>query len=855
MQSSKVHPTVQALKHAKCESCPLNKKRNPILGHGNAEADLVIVGDNPNYADVRAKRPLAGNAGTIFDKVLEQEGVTRNDVWTTNAVLCQSQDQSFSDVPPPSLAVACCRPRLIEELKLVQPNMVLTLGAHAARSVLQNRETLSEVQGVVEYRADIPAPILPTYHPAIATARKAESQFEDLLSATRRAVRLANGTLTLPDRNEKIPVAHVTDAKKATGILRDLLEGKAGYELALDVETSELSTYDGYLTQVAIGNRSKAAVFEADILQTPVNRQLFQWLLEREDIKFIIHNMSFDRQWLWRYFDTVPAWDVDTMCLALGITEHKNKVGLKTLSREWCNAPYYEDEVHQYLGPKKSGWGDVPRHILAKYAGLDVVYTARVEPILTQLCEEEGTLGLVRTVLEPAQRTFAQVERDGILVDKTYIATLEATWLPILEERRKALEDYAASVGWKNVVSAGKERVYDEVTTTKRKRIDGKLVPTLVTERKFRGWKETFKEAPFNPASDGQVKDLAFNHLKLKQVFDDKTGNLTTGKAFRKEHENHPLSKLLEDYALVNHMMNTYVRGIVDDIKSDGRVHPNIDIRGAVTGRLAMYNPPLQTIPRSSTVKGFDSIKRMFIPSDGYLWLSSDYSQLEIRCAWYLSGDDVLGEAVMSGDFHKAMAAKMFKKDIAEVTEDERQAAKTINFGILYGMSANGLADRLNITVESAQVFIDDYFKGAPKFREWYFAQHKKALTEGRSMTPFGRVRRWNLITRENRQNVLNQSVNSPVQSFASDLNLTSFMEIDRELRARNLGRGLFLVHDSIEAEIREGREDEAAALVRTIMTTWPFDNPAGAVLDIDLKIGPNWADVKPWPYVQQEAA
>jgi uracil-DNA glycosylase family 4 len=841
------NPTAQALKYAKCTSCPLYKKFNPIHGSGNPGADLVLVGDNPNYLDVRARKPIAGRPGDVMDKILERNNTQRKDVWTTNAVLCQSQADDYSDIPPPPTAIACCRPRLIEELKIVQPKLVLSLGTTATKSLMQSRYSLGELQGVVEHRPDVPAPILPTYHPGIVAHGKEEGKFEDLLGSTKRAVRLVNGTLVLPDRNEKIPVKHVTDLKGTLAVLGDLLAGKAGFKLALDVETSDLSVLDAELLQVAIGNTERAAVIEADVFKNDGARQMFQWLMEDERFTWVIHNMSFDRQWIQEYFDRTPVNDIDTMCLALGLTEHKNKVGLKTLSREWLNAPYYEDEVHQYLSGGKKGWANVPRHILAKYAGLDVVYTARVEPILTGLCAEEGTLDLVRNVLEPAQRTFAEIERHGVLVDQTYVATLEKEWGPKVEAAERELAEYAASLGWKRTVPDRKERVYETVVTQKRKRVDGKMQFVPVVERKFTGWKQLYRDEPFNPKSQPQLISLIYDHLKLKPVYDDKTGNLSTGKPFRAEHANHPLVEKLENFSLINHMMSTYVRGIAQHIKSDGRVHPNIDIRGAVTGRLAMHNPPLQTIPRSATVKGFDSIKRMFLPSPGHVWLSADYSQLEIRCAWFLSQDEVLGEAVMSGDFHKAMAAKMFKKSIDDVTDDERQAAKVINFGILYGMSAMGLSERLGITIESAQVFIDDYFKGAPKFREWYFEQHKKALSEGETRTPFGRVRRWNLVTRENRQNVLNQSVNSPVQSLASDLNLTSFMEIHKELKDRRLGHGLFLVHDSIECEVREGREQEALDLVHRVMTTWPFDNPAGAVLDIDAKIGTNWGNVKPW--------
>lgn len=845
-----MNPTRTSLDYADCSNCPLNKKRNPVLGYGDPNANLVVLSDAPHYTEVRGGRPLCGRAGQVFNSVLQQNDSNLRKVWTTHAVLCQSQDATNSDTPPPAAAIAACRPRLIKELELVQPKMVLTLGGTAMKSALQSRQTLGEVQGVVEYGPGIAAPILPTYNPmaTIAQGKTAESQFEDVLSATKRAVLISEGRLRLPDRNEVIPVKHVNTVPMADAVLNDLLDGKAGYRLAIDVETSALSVIDDHLLQVAIGNDDKAVVFEWDVLKHPPLKRKLATLLQDKQFTWIVHNMSFDRQWFMKYFGVVPANDIDTMCLALGLTEHKGKVGLKTLSREWLNAPYYEDEVHQYLGKGKSGWENVPRHILAKYAGLDVVYTSRVEPILNTLCEEEGTIDLVRNILEPAQRTFGEVETHGILVDSTYIAELEQTWLPRIEEARSAIQKYAWDNGWRNSVPDKKVRNYRTVLEAKRRRIDGKMTDVVEEVRKFGGWEQLYREEPLNPASTPQLSAFVYDTLGLKRVYDEKTGNVTTGKAFREEHSDHPFTAMLEEYSLMNHMMNTYVRGIADDIKSDGRVHPNIDIRGAVTGRLAMHNPPLQTIPRSNTLeRGFDSIKRIFLPSPGHVWVSSDFSQLEVRCAWFLSQDEVLGQAVMSGDFHKEMAARIYSIPVDEVTDTQRQQAKTTNFGVFYGISAMGLSKNLGITEDSAQVLIDGVFEAAPAYARWYEEQHKNALTTGRSVSAFGRVRRWNLITRENRQNVLNQSVNFPVQSLASDLNLLAFMRIHEELKRRNLGRALFLVHDSIECEVREGKEAEAIKIIRDIMTTWPIPNPAGAILDVDVSVGSNWGNTKSW--------
>lgn len=846
----KTNLTAAALPYANCSACPLNRRRNPILGNGDPDANLAVIADAPHYTEVRGRRPMCGRSGDIYNSVLEQNDSHRSKVWTTHAVLCQTQDGNKSDVPPPSGAIAACRPRLVKELELLNPKMVLTLGETAMKSTLRTRKTIGEMQGVVEYVDDIHAPILPTYSfgVAVGKGKKAESQFEDILSAVKRGVFISDGRLSLMDRNEQIPVRHITTVAQAERTLNAILDGKAGFKLAIDVETSGLSIIDSDLLQVAIGNDDKAVVIEYDVLKNPALNQKMASLLKDERFTWIIHNMSFDRQRFEKYFNAVPANDIDTMCLALGLTEHKGKVGLKTLSREWLNAPYYEDEVHQYLGVGKSGWENVPRPVLAKYAGLDVVYTSRVEPILNTLCEEEGTISLVRNILEPAQRVFGEVETLGVLVDRTYIAELESIWLPKIEESRTKIQEYAKAHGWVNRVPDRKVRVYEPVTETKRRRVNGKMQMVTETKDKFVEWRQTYRDEPLNPSSPPQVAEFVYKTLGLKEVRDEKSGNLTTGKEFRAAHPNHEFTEMLEEFSLINHMMTTYVRGIADDISSDGRVHPNIDIRGAVTGRLAMHNPPLQTIPRANTLKGdFDSIKRIFLPSPGHVWVSTDFAQLEVRCAWFLSGDDVLGNAVMSGDFHKAMAAKVFNKPESEVTDDERQAAKVINFGILYGMSALGLSERLGIGVETAQVMIDDYFEGAPKFREWYFQQHANALTTGRSVSPFGRVRRWNLITRENRQSVLNQSVNFPVQSLASDLNLIAFMKVHEELKRRRLGRGLFLVHDSIEAEVREGREAEAIQVIRDIMTTWPIDNPSGAILDVETSVGSNWGNTKVW--------
>jgi uracil-DNA glycosylase family 4 len=853
----------EILSKADCKNCPLRFR--PIPGMGNPNANLVILGDGPGYHEKRLHRPISGYGGELLDQTLKSVGEDPDNVWKTNTVLCRSQDVHGDDVPAPASAVAACRPRLLAELKAVNPVLITTVGSGAAKAVFGGRTSLSEIQGVVEHRDEFPAPVLPTYSPSAMSGDNV-SLFDTFLSSIKRSVGIANGSITLPDRNEQIPWKYLKTPEDIGFVLSDILEGKAGFVLAIDVETSGLSIVDSELLQISIGNEEKGVAIEWSECDTNC-KALLRILLTDPRFTFIIHNMSFDRQRFRKFIGVVPANDVDTMCLALGLTERGENVGLKRLSREWLNAPYYEADVHQYL-TGDNNWADIPRGILARYAVLDTVYTARMFPILDTLTEHEGTRELAYGLLMPAQRAFADIEQHGVLVDQTYIHNLEVEWAPKVEEARSAIQEYARAQGWTRQVPGKSRRVTETVMVEEplyvwtdgqgrqqfsKKR--GKKTPddagVLYVKKPVQKsrWEKEYVDEPLNVNSPTQMADFLFNHLKLQQPPEGKK----TGKEFREFHPDHEFTLLHGNYSIMNRMLNTYVRGIGKEIASDGRVHPNILLFGAVTGRLATHNPPLQTIPRedileSGGVKRFDSIKRLFVPSEGFVWGETDYSQLELRVGWHLSEDESFGQAIMSGDFHRVMASKVFGIPEDEITDLQRHDSKRISFGIMYGRMAPAIAKQVGCSVDTAQWYIDQFFAAAPKYREWYLQQQRQALTEGRSTTPFGRVRRWNLITRENRQNVLNQAVNFPVQSVASDLNLLAAIKLNDWFRDTGFGHVLFLVHDSLCYEAREGMESVVAAKVREVMTTWPF--PSVATLDVETKFGPSWGQVEKYTYV-----
>lgn len=850
---------------ANCAQCPL--RFHPVMGQGNEQASLVILNDGPGFYEKKHNKPIASYGGELLDQSLKLAGEDPEKVWKTNVVLCRAQLPTGEDTDAPAAAIAACRPRLLAELRAINPKLIVTTGANATKAVFGSGVTLSDMQGVVEYPRDMPAPVLPTYSPKGMTGEGIK-QFDSFLSSIKRSVGIAQGTLTLMDRNEHIPWKHVTTAADIKHVLCDLLEGKAGFTLGLDVETSGLSIVDTDLLQISIGNTERGVALEYSGMADDHDcMSLFRILLTDTRFTWIIHNMSFDRQRFKKFFDVVPAQDIDTMCLALGLTERGEGVGLKQLSRELLNAPYYEKDVHAYLGPDQN-WASIPRGVLAQYAVLDTVYTARVFPILERLCTAEGTRDLAYNLLMPAQRMFADVETHGVLVDQTYVQTLETVWAPKVEEARAEIQSYARAQGWKRSKPGKSFSVKETVmvdrplyvwTTPKGVMKHGKTPPrniadyttTVVqvpTEKSVRH-READIDEPLNVNSPTQMAAFLFDHLQLSVPPEGRK----TGKEFREYHPDHQFTHLHGEYALMNRMLNTYVRGIGNEIASDGRVHPNFLLFGAVTGRLAIHHPAIQTIPRGDSFedkdgsKRFDSIKRMFLPSEGCVWGETDYAQLELRVGWHLSNDESFGRAIMSGDFHRFKAAEMLNKPIEDVSDAERHDIKRVNFGIMYGRQAPAIAKQLGCSVGTAQWYVDSFFETAPKYRDWYREQHRLALSDGRSTTPFGRVRRWNLINRENKQNVLNQAVNFPVQSVASDLNLLAAIHMNQWFKETGWGHILFLVHDSMCYEIREGKEAIVTAKVRETMTTWPFESQA--VLDVETKIGPSWGDVAKTKY------
>ncbi len=348
----------------------------------------------------------------------------------------------------------------------------------------------------------------------------------------------------------------------------------------------------------------------------------------------------------------------------------------------------------------------------------------------------------------------------------------------------------------------------------------------------------------FNVNSTDQLRSVLFDRLGLPVLKKTSTGKPSTDASVLKKLE-HPIVAALLEYRELEKLRSTYVDGYLPLIADDGRIHTTFNQMAATTGRLSSDSPNLQNIPvRSESGR---TIRRAFVAAEGWQFLVADYSQIELRVLAHMSGDPFLVEAFEKGlDIHTATAARVWGVEPDTVTSDQRRTAKMINFGLLYGMEAFGLADRLGIGREEAREHIDAYFSQFVDVSRFMSDVVTRARNQGYTTTLFGRRRYLPELKSDNyriRQMGERMALNAPVQGTAADIIKRAMIELDAALRGEEMRSRLLLqVHDELILEVPEDEHDRAEKLVLETME-------GVASLSVPLRIetawGPDLASVK----------
>jgi len=360
--------------------------------------------------------------------------------------------------------------------------------------------------------------------------------------------------------------------------------------------------------------------------------------------------------------------------------------------------------------------------------------------------------------------------------------------------------------------------------------------------------------AELNINSPKQLSELLFVKLGLKVARQKKTpgGALSTKESeLEKLRAAHPIVEKILEYREFQKLLSTYIDALPKLVGEDGRLHANFRQAGTTTGRMSSENPNVQNIP-IQTERG-RRIRNAFVAASGFALVAFDYSQIELRVAAILSGDEKMSAAFRAGeDIHTAVAAEVFGVPQGEVTKEMRRRAKVINFGILYGMGVNALQASLQSNRGEAQQFLSDYFARFPTLAAFLEETKATARTRGYTETLFGRRRSFEALNSAIpyiRSGAERQATNAPIQGTAADIVKRAMVQVDEFMRKEGLEKDIFLVlqvHDELVYEVKKERVREIAPRITEIMEqAVPLELSRGVPIVVDMSVGDHWGEMK----------
>jgi len=568
-------------------------------------------------------------------------------------------------------------------------------------------------------------------------------------------------------------------------------------EFCFDTETTSINPLDAEIVAIAFSwEKGKGCLihFSGPENETRQILEIIRPLLENHDIRKIGQNIKFDIQVLANYGIEVKGPLFDTM-IAHYLLEPDMRHNMNLLSETYLSySPVHIESLIGEKGNNQKNMSSVPVEKLKEYAVEDADVTLQLKNVFEPRIISEGLRDLSENIEMPLIRVLASIERNGVRLDSD---DLKAITINLRED----------------IISLEKE-IYD------------------------------LAGIEFNISSPKQLGDILFIRMKL-----DENARVTKTRQFVTNEEilqrlshKHPIIDKVLEYRGLKKLLSTYVEALpllVD--KKTGRIHTSFNQAVASTGRLSSNNPNLQNIPVRDE-RGRE-IRKAFVAEEGHVFLSADYSQIELRLMAHLSKDKSMTDDFLSGnDIHAATASKIFGVDINDVTREMRSRAKTANFGIIYGISSFGLSERLTIGRKEAKDLIDGYFNSYPGVKIYMDESIKKARDRGYVTTMFGRKRYLPDILSRNqvvRGNAERNAINAPIQGSAADIIKIAMIRIHERLKSENfLSKMILQVHDEL---IFETENSELEKLKDMVI----FEMSNAAKLNVPLVV--DWGTGKNW--------
>ena len=581
--------------------------------------------------------------------------------------------------------------------------------------------------------------------------------------------------------------------------LREVVAAVGRYpEFCFDTETTGFDIFNDRIVGLSLAVEPFKAWYVPFLEKdTPEYAEIVRPLFEDEKIAKIGQNIKFDLMVLRRLGITIRGRMYDTMILHY-LLDPESRHNMNALAEKYLNYKPIEIETLIGKGSKQLTMDLVNVERVKEYAAEDADVTLQLKQALYPMIEQIGLQHLYFEIEEPMIAVLADIEMAGVRIDTGALAV------------------YAVELNRKL----------------------GELEAAIRTEA---------GEPNLNINSARQLGEVLFGKMRIAEKPKmTKTKQFCTDEDYLQSFaRKHRIVDLILEYRGVKKLLSTYVEALPQLVnRSTGRIHTSFNQAVTATGRLSSTNPNLQNIPVRDDMGR--RIRKAFIPSDDdHLLLSADYSQVELRLMAHLSGDESLIAAFEHGeDIHAATAAKLFNKTLDEVTSEERRRAKTANFGIIYGISAFGLSQRLEIPRKEAKEIIDGYFASYPGVKKYMDNVVEKAKEEGFVSTIFGRRRYLNDIASHNaiaRGLAERNAVNAPIQGSAADIMKIAMINVHRRFAAEGIrSRVILQVHDELVVDMLRSEQERVTAIVTECMES-------AAQLKVrliaDAGVGGNWLE------------
>lgn len=564
-------------------------------------------------------------------------------------------------------------------------------------------------------------------------------------------------------------------------------------EITFDLETTGLDPMTDEVVGIALTLDEEHSFYvpigHANGQQLPVDyvMERLKTLLESDLIGKIGHNLKFDCLMLRKYGIRVRPHAFDTMIAAHLLDENARK-GLKVLAHKFLGV---EMTTFEGVTTSYDSFGEVPIEEAAEYAVADAFYTRRLKELFGEELKKEKLEKVFELEMKVSEVVTSMIY-EGIAVNLEGIEPLRGT----LEEEKKKIE----------------EKIYE------------------------------LAEEEFNINSPKQLGSILYEKLELPMEKFTATGMPSTSEsALEKLKDKYPIAGCILKFRETNKLLTSFVNPLPEQIsKKTNKIHTNLNQIGTRTGRFSCSDPNLQNIPKE--------IKRVFIAQPGYMLLSADYSQIELRVLAQYSQDPRLIKAYQEEeDIHKQTASLVFKVPVEEVSEEQRTKAKSVNFGIIYGITEYGLSEQLGVSEDEAGDFIEKYFEAYPKVEKYMEAAIAELEEGGFVTTLLGRKRRLpgiNSGSNVEYKKAQRQAINSKIQGTAADIMKIAMIRVHKALTEHD-AKILLQVHDELLLEVREDQVEEISSIVKKEMEKEieEFEIP----LKVDLKAGKNWGEMEEW--------